>query len=66
VTKRACKKIKILVIRQMLFGTKQEKNMESAGALLLDWQLYHRVLQIQKISPSDRWFKVTHPLMDLI
>jgi len=45
---------------------KKEKNLGSVEALLLDWQLYHRVLQMQQCWPSDRWFKVTCPSVDLV
>ncbi len=43
----------------------EEQNLGGVKALLLDWQLYHRVLQMQKSLPSDRWFKVTCLSMDL-
>jgi hypothetical protein len=43
-----------------------EKNLGGVEALLLDWQLYHRVLQMQRCLPSDRWFKVTRPFVDLV
>jgi hypothetical protein len=43
-----------------------EKNLGGFEALLLDWQLYHQVLQMQRCLPSDRWYKVTHLSVDLV
>jgi len=43
-----------------------EKNLGGFEALLLDWQLYHQVLQMQRCLPSDRWYKVTRLSVDLV